>query len=90
MVRSDPEADHVYDPADVTVKAGDTVTWTFADDGGVPGGAPVTGHDVVFKSFRSEIIVQGTYSHTFTEEEKGVNEYFCSLHPKMKGTVTVE
>jgi plastocyanin len=68
-------------PAQLTVKAGTTVTWTNADD--IP-------HTVVAtaRTFRSKALdTDDKYSFTFTTP--GSYEYFCSLHPHMKATVTV-
>jgi plastocyanin len=68
-------------PAQLTVKAGTTVTWTNADD--IP-------HTVVAtaRTFRSKALdTDDKYSFTFTTP--GSYEYFCSLHPHMKATITV-
>ncbi len=69
-------------PQTVTVKAGTTVTWVNRDD--VP-------HTVVSteKEFRSQVLdTDGTYTHTFTAP--GSFDYYCSVHPHMKGKVIVE
>ena len=74
--------DYAFSPAEITVRAGETVTWTFADE---------AGHDVVATdtSFASEVLGSGgTYSFTFPRA--GTFEYFCSIHPSMKGTVVVQ
>lgn len=86
-------ADHVvqvegfaYSPASITISVGDTVEWVFAD-------GPIQ-HDVVGvgdnvpDGFGSPLISEGTWSFTF--DEAGTYEYFCSLHPQMLGTVIVE
>ena len=70
-----------FGPKVVTVKVGQTVTWTNDDD--IP-------HTVVAtdKSFRSKVIDTGqSFSFTFTKP--GQFAYFCSLHPMMTGKVTV-
>jgi len=68
-----------FTPASVTVSAGDTVRWTNQDS---------TTHTVKGSSFESGQLAQGdTYEFTFTEP--GVYDYACSIHPSMKGTVTV-
>ena len=71
----------VFEPAQLTVKAGQTVTWTNRDD--IP-------HTVVCAGkFRSKTMdTDGTYSFTFTSA--GEYKYFCSLHPHMTGAVKVE
>lgn len=70
-----------FGPKAVTVKVGQTVTWTNDDD--IP-------HTVVAtdKSFRSKVIDTGQ-SFSFTFNKPGQLAYFCSLHPVMTGKVTV-
>ena len=70
-----------FGPKAITVKVGQTVTWTNDDD--IP-------HTIVAtdKSFRSKVIDTGqSFSFTFTKP--GQFAYFCSLHPMMTGKVTV-
>jgi plastocyanin len=71
-----------FNPSEVTVKAGDTVTWT-NDDG--------VGHDVTGDSFKSGepgALENGdTFEHTF--DKAGTFDYVCTVHPGMKGTVKV-
>lgn len=71
----------VFEPAQLTVKVGQTVTWTNRDD--IP-------HTVVCAGkFRSKTMdTDGTFSFTFTSA--GEYKYFCSLHPHMTGVVKVE
>ena len=70
-----------FEPAQLTVKVGTTVTWTNRDD--IP-------HTVVCAGkFRSKTMdTDGTFTFTFTAA--GEYKYFCSLHPHMTGTVKVE
>jgi plastocyanin len=71
-----------FRPQQVTVKAGDTVTWINHDD--IP-------HTVTSKTmlFRSKAIdTDDKFSFTFTTP--GTFMYFCSLHPHMTGSVVVE
>jgi plastocyanin len=70
-----------FEPKDLTVKVGTTVTWTNRDD--IP-------HTVVSAGkFRSKTMdTDGTFSFTFTAA--GDYKYFCSLHPHMTGSVKVE
>jgi plastocyanin len=71
-----------FDPAKVTVKVGQTVQWSNADD---------HDHTVVAKnkSFASENLGHDdVFRHTFAKA--GKYEYFCRYHPRMKGTVLVE
>jgi len=70
-----------FAPAQLTVKIGDTVTWTNHDD--IP-------HTVVSAGkYRSKTMdTDGTFSFTFTSA--GDYKYFCSLHPHMTGMIKVE
>jgi plastocyanin len=79
-------AGFLFGPKQLTVRVGDTVTWTSADDTQ----HTVTGRDATAKAvLDSESIRQaGTYAATF--EASGSYEYFCVFHPNMQGTITVE
>jgi plastocyanin len=70
-----------FQPAQLTVKVGTTVTWRNHDD--IP-------HAIVSAGkFRSKTLdTDDSYSFTFTAA--GDYKYFCSLHPHMTGTITVE
>jgi amicyanin len=74
-----------YSPATLTVKVGDTVTWTNTDT--TSGNA----HTVTSQGrgpLKSSSLTQGqAYSSTFTAA--GTYPYYCAIHPDMKGTVTV-
>ncbi|SBS75819.1 Plastocyanin [uncultured Mycobacterium sp.] len=70
-----------FAPANLTVKVGDTVTWTNKDE---------EPHTVVANdgSFHSPgLDANGRYSFTFTTP--GSFDYICSIHPFMRGTVMV-
>ncbi|WP_445167101.1 cupredoxin domain-containing protein [Mycolicibacterium sp. Dal123E01] len=70
-----------FTPANLTVKVGDTVTWTNKDE---------EPHTVVAgdNSFHSPgLDANATYSFTFTNP--GTFDYICSIHPFMHGTVVV-
>ena len=70
-----------FNPKMVTVKAGDTVTWTNKDD--IPHTVADPG------AFKSKALDTGDkFSFVFTRP--GAYEYFCSLHPHMTGVITVE
>jgi plastocyanin len=72
-----------FNPAELTVAVGDTVTWTNNDSVG----HDVTGDD--FKSGEAGGLGSGdTFEHTF--EEAGTFDYVCTVHPGMEGTVIVE
>jgi plastocyanin len=73
-----------FTPATLTVAVGTTVTWTNRDD--IP-------HTVVStddpKAFKSKVLdTDEKFSYTFTKA--GAYPYFCSVHPKMTGTVVVK
>jgi plastocyanin len=70
-----------FEPAQLTVKVGTTVTWKNRDD--IP-------HTVVSAGkFRSKTLdTDDSFAFTFTTA--GDYTYFCSLHPHMKGTIKVE
>lgn len=74
---------YAYSPAALTVAVGDTVTWTNQDT------AP---HNVVVTSgpekFTSPTLQKGQ-SYTFTFTKAGSYQYYCSVHPDMKASVTV-
>ena len=73
-----------FTPATLTIPAGTTVTWTNRDD--IP-------HTVVSaddpKAFKSKVMdTDEKFYYTFTKA--GTFTYFCSVHPKMTGTVVVK
>ncbi len=68
-----------YTPSVIEVPAGTTVTWSF-EDGDTP-------HDVKGDGFKSEVMRQGTFTHTFATP--GTYDYKCSLHSQMTGRVIV-
>lgn len=70
-----------YEPANVSVKVGDSVTWINADD---------RDHTVqaVDNSFNSGNLKPGQ-SFTFVFENPGSFQYECAYHPRMRGTVQV-
>jgi plastocyanin len=74
--------DRQYSPSSVTIKKGQTVVWTNYDD---------IDHTVQASdgSFDSGTIKKdGTFEHLFILP--GKYAYLCKLHPRMKGTITVE
>jgi plastocyanin len=74
--------DFAFAPADVTIKAGDTVRFVQDDE---------TAHTVTAadKSFDSgNLDRHATWSHTFATA--GTYAYMCSYHTYMKGTVIVK
>jgi plastocyanin len=71
-----------FNPAEITIKPGTTVTWQNGDD--IP-------HSIVEDNakFRSKALDAGeTFSMAFANAaEIG---YFCGLHPRMKGKIVVK
>jgi plastocyanin len=71
-----------FAPGTFTVAVGTTVTWINHDD--IPHTAVST--DGVFKS--KVMDTDEKFSYTFTKA--GSYPYFCSIHPKMTGTILVQ
>lgn len=71
--------DFKFQPAQATIKKGDTVTWTNEDG---------TVHNVKFADGQSPGLQNGgTYSKKF--DTTGSFDYSCGIHPSMHGTVKV-
>ena len=72
----------MFDRMAVTVRPGTTVTWVNDDD--IP-------HTVVAKdlAFKSKVLDTGD-RFSFTFAKAGQFVYFCSLHPRMTGTIVVK
>ena len=70
-----------FTPGVLAVKAGTAVTWTNHDD--VP--HTVTAQDHAFSS--AGLDTDNTFTHTF--DAPGTYVYYCTIHPKMTGTVIV-
>ena len=69
-----------FAPADVAIAVGESVEWTNAD---------AVAHAVSGDGWDSGLLSQGqTFSRVF--DTAGTYEYTCSVHPAMKGTVTVK
>jgi plastocyanin len=75
-------ASFAFSPSSLTVKVGDTVTWTNNDS---------ASHTVVADdgSFKSADLGQGA-SYQFTFKTAGTYTYKCSIHPSMTGTIVVQ
>ena len=71
-----------FEPEAIVVDAGTTVTWTNQDD------FPHNVHLLDGSERTVELPLGGEGTLTF--EEAGTFDYECSLHPQMRGTVTVE
>lgn len=74
-------SDFAFVPKVITVNVGDTVTWEHND---------VAAHDVVSTGlFKSPFFERGG-NFSFKFENAGTYEYYCSIHPAMRGTVVVK
>lgn len=74
---------YTYDPAELKIKVGDTVTWI--------NGEKRVSHSVLFSGTgeESERFFPGErWSRTF--DQPGSFEYRCGPHPEMKGLIVVE
>ncbi len=74
--------DFAFVPENVTVKAGQTITWVNED---------TAQHDAVSAGGdgpKSELFNQGG-SYSWKAEKAGTIPYVCTVHPGMDGTITV-
>ena len=71
-----------FSPASIEITAGETAQWINNDN------AP---HTIVAddNSFQSPTLQAGE-SFNFTFVQAGIVNYHCSIHPSMKGTITVK
>ncbi len=77
-----------FTPADLTVSAGTTVRWTQSDSALHTVTSSVPDAANAGAVFRSESLGAGE-AFSFTFSESGVFPYFCEIHPRMRGMVTV-
>jgi len=71
-----------FGPDDISISVGDTITWT-NDEAGV--GHTTASDDGIWAS---DLLNPGdTFEQTFNEA--GTFTYFCSIHPSMTATITV-
>jgi plastocyanin len=75
--------DFAFNPQTLTVKSGEKITWINRDD---------EPHTVVSvgKKFQKSSALDTDQEFTITTGAPGTYEYFCSVHPKMTGTIVVE
>jgi plastocyanin len=73
-----------FGPATLTVPRGTTVTWTNKDDD--PHTVVSDSDPKLFKS--GALDTDDTF--TFTFNDAGTFKYFCTIHPRMQGTVIVQ
>jgi plastocyanin len=88
--------DKTFQPADIVIAQGDTVTWTVTKSigeghtvtSGTPGGADI---GAAFDSGLANIdaLKDNGATFSFTFDTPGTYAYFCQVHPQMTGTVVV-
>jgi plastocyanin len=74
--------DFAFNPQTITVKAGEKVTWINRDE---------EPHTVVSveKQFKKSTALDTDQEFSITAGGPGTYTYFCSVHPKMTGTIVV-
>lgn len=77
-----------FNPANRTVSAGTTITWTNNDNVShtVTSGTPQNPTPNLFDS--GSIPPGGTFQHTFSQA--GTFAYYCTIHPNMTAQITVQ
>jgi plastocyanin len=75
--------DFAFNPQTITVKSGEKVTWINRDE---------EPHTIVSveKQFKKSTALDTDQEFTITAGAPGTYSYFCSVHPKMTGTIVVE
>ena len=75
--------DFAFNPQTITVKSGEKVTWINRDE---------EPHTIVSvgKQFKKSTALDTDQDFTITAGAPGTYSYFCSVHPKMTGTIIVE
>lgn len=73
-------ANFTFSPVTLTIKRGTTVTWTNND---------LMTHQVKSDLFNSDILTKGA-SFSFTFNDAGTVNYYCSIHAAMTGQIIVE
>ena len=75
--------DFAFNPKTITVKSGEKVTWINRDE---------EPHTIVSveKQFKKSSALDTDQEFTITAAAPGTYSYFCSVHPKMTGTIVVE
>jgi plastocyanin len=75
--------DFAFNSQTLTVKSGEKVTWINRDE---------EPHTIVSveKQFKKSTALDTDQEFTITAGAPGTYNYFCSVHPKMTGTIVVE
>ncbi len=71
-----------FDPTEVEIETGDRVAWV-VDDGVIPHNVRFPDDDIGSENLREGEV----WARRFTRA--GTYEFVCTLHPRMRGTVTV-
>jgi len=74
--------DFAFNPQTITVKSGEKITWINRDE---------EPHTIVSveKQFKKSTALDTDQEFTITTGAPGTYTYFCSVHPKMTGTIVV-
>jgi plastocyanin len=74
--------DFAFNPQTITVRSGEKITWTNRDE---------EPHTIVSveKQFKKSSALDTDQTFTITAGAPGTYTYFCSVHPKMTGTIIV-
>lgn len=74
--------DFAFNPPTLTVKSGEKITWINRDD---------EPHTVVSveKQFKKSTALDTDQEFTITAGIPGTYTYYCSVHPKMTGTIVI-
>src|SRR5437879_8912423 len=72
-----------FNPQNITVKSGEKITWINRDE---------EPHTVVSvgKQFKKSPGLDTDQTYTIVAGAPGTYSYFCSVHPKMTGTIVVQ
>jgi plastocyanin len=75
--------DFAFNPQTITVKSGEKITWINRDE---------EPHTIVSveKQFKKSSALDTDQEFTITAGSPGTYTYYCSVHPKMTGTIVVE
>ncbi len=75
-----------YDPSDITITVGDSVTWTNRDPDFNTSG---NGHSATAQGAWDTGLLHQNDSKTLTFNDAGTYTYHCTVHPSMTGTLHV-
>jgi plastocyanin len=75
--------DFAFNPQTITVRSGEKITWINRDE---------EPHTIVSveKQFKKSSALDTDQEFTITAGPPGTYTYYCSVHPKMTGTIVVE